>query len=152
MEAAKQIKGTLRASPHSVRSAEQAYHSYCYDVPHGHSIEDVLRPEYWANEAKKFLNFDIIVLRAEDMSFWAKALVVGKSEKSIKLRMIDFQDLKEQVVEFTTEALSDYEITFRGLKGHSVVRKSDKGVIADGFDTKEAAEKALKEHLKAVGA
>jgi hypothetical protein len=139
-----------RAMSSSVSRHEQARNFYVYTVPHGHTVADLVRPEYWSNESKKFLLADRIEFRAEDMSFWAEGIVVGKGNNSVKIKIRDVFELSDENEKFSDEVLNEYKIMFRGLKGHSVVRKSDNHVISEGHDSEADAKKALAEFIKAM--
>ena len=144
-------KVNFRAAPNSLSQADHVRNAKAYNVPSGHTIEDLMIPEYWANEAKKVTLLDRIELRAEDLSFWAEAIVVAKSATSVKLFIIQHHKLSGENKKFNEEIKDKYEIKFRGLKGHSVVRKSDKSVISDEHGTISEAEQALEKYLKEMG-
>jgi hypothetical protein len=125
-------------SPVRHKLAEHDFVQHSVTVEAGHTIDDVLKPEYFAHVAAKFKPYDEISVRTDDGTWYAKLLVteVGRSW----LRTFLLEDYKLTTSDVAQSQANAVEVIWRGphLK-HSVVRKSDRGVLKDGFATKGEA-------------
>lgn len=108
--------------------------------PAGTKLADVLNPAYWVHVAKQFHVSDRIEVIPEDHSFFAELYVAGVSAgglKLIKFRHYDF-DL-EDILNVGAEE-PELIVLWRGPNAkHCVLRKADKQVLKEGFNSKAEA-------------
>lgn len=133
--------------------AENARIIYQAVPEHGTTIDDMLKPEYWAHVAAKLRPTYRIEANAEDGSFFAEFIVrdAGRTwAKVVLLRQKFFDDGADILSE---SAAPDFVINFRvGPQKWRVQRKSDKEVIRHGFATRAEAETWAKSHNQAMAA
>lgn len=138
--------------PTKLQPAEYVSRTYHHIPATGAALDDVLDPAYWAHVAKSLRPGDHIEILAEDGTWWAMLLVryTGRTEAAVaKLSHVEFGEPSDDLVSDSDThsiAYGNYHTKFR------VVRKSDKEVVKDGFDTKEAAKRWLDGHMKALAA
>lgn len=126
-------------------------------LEHGTTLDDVRHPEFFSHVARLCKPGDEIKFKTEDFTLWGLAIVLRVESNALVVKILQHNDLtdKEGVIDSSSDAVkaSDFEIKHRGPVGkHSILRKSDKAVIKDGFDTQRAAEQALNEYIKALAA
>ena len=105
----------------------------------GVTLDDIVRPDYWAHVAKTIKKGDRIEITSPDGSWFAELLVratTGASVQVFVMRKLDFPDSQP------TELL--YDVKHRGAGGWSVIRKSDKTVMFEKGETREDAEKWIR--------
>lgn len=122
------------------------------------TLDDALRPEFWANVAGKIVGHDqanpkgigdIIEIRKRDTALFAEVIIVAIGAGHVRvapLRAFVPPDVSEpEGAPLTTR----YNI---GRRCHEVIRKDDKTVMASGFQLKEDAVGWINTHLKAMAA
>lgn len=130
--------------------AEQKRMVYTAFVEEGTKLDDVLKSDFWAHVAAKLSPMDEIIVLPDDMSFRAVLMVLDKGTAWAKVALIHNVEIGK--VETTSPANPDYEVKLRGPHKWSIVRKSDNQVIRENIATREDANIALAEHLKALAA
>ncbi len=114
-----------------------------------HTVEDTLKPEYWANVTDKIQITDRIEAIWEDNSIFAEYIVTDVGPTWAKVILINEVDLTKAKVSTPPEKPSEYKISFGGnLLRHVVVRLSDGKRISEDHATSEAAEQWLSDHKK----
>ena len=126
-------------------------------LEHGTTLDDVRQPEFFAHVARLCKPGDEIKFKTEDFTIWGLAIVLRADAHALTVKVLQYHDLtdKEGVIESVSDAAkaSDFEIKHRGPVGqHSIIRKSDKTVVREGFRTLKEAEQALGEYVKALAA
>lgn len=135
----------------NVHVAEYARQHFRIVVPYGHTIDDVKKPEYWANVARKFNPHDLVEFVAEDGSFYAEAIVLDKGPLWAKVFIKNLWDLNAKAqmpvesvaVELPTEIVDEtaYEVKWGGPSAKFRIHKKDTNELLapDSFQTKEDA-------------
>lgn len=126
------------------KEAEYIRRVWCASPEQGVTVEDMLVPSFWAHVAKQLRAGDRIEVVAKDGAWFAELFVRSASDNGAKVAVLRAVKLTEEVLAVESE---DYEIKYRGNAKWSVVRKSDKAVLADGQETKEQAAEWLADHL-----
>lgn len=119
-------------------------------------FEEVLKPAYWDNVAARMNAGDEVSVFPEDKSYFAKLLVIDKSQSLKQGEAHWAKVILTQFVQIAEEAAaideSEYEIKFRGAAKWSVIRNSDKKVLKDGLSSKEEAAACANELSKTLAA
>jgi hypothetical protein len=143
-------RSTTALHPMRMRAAEYERTVYVADVSYGVSLDEVLKPSYWAHVATKLPPYTHIEARAEDGS-WIAYLIVTGSDRTWARVAVD------RVVNLTTKDVAEtqatqHEVKWKGpaLK-YAVVRLHDDTVVLSGFRQREEAVRALQEHERVVG-
>lgn len=117
----------------------------------GTTVEDLKKPEYWANVSAKFKpsGGDIIQIEMEDNSAFFEFYVrsAGTNWANVALiREVYFDNDIKPAIESPL-----YDIQYKGkLLKFCVVRKSDNELIFKTLETKEQAYNSLKDYIKAT--
>lgn len=122
------------------------------DIVHAHTLDDILKPDYWANvtSTQPIKAGDEIKAWAEDGSWLARLFVRDKADKWAKVALLNHHkfDLADQDVE---RATAEYVTLYRGrIQKHCVVRIKDNAIIKEGFGSDAEARIAMAEHVKAM--
>jgi len=114
-----------------------------------HSVEDLLRPEYWAHIAPRFTSGDMIEAVWEDSSRYAQLYVLRAELDLVSVALLYKVDLAKtpSTRDFSEEEF--YEVKWKGpLHKFTVVRKSDGKELAKEFKTKHEAEEFIVDYKK----
>lgn len=137
--------------PTRLQLAEHAVSAH-YHVPEfGVSLTDVCQPAYWTHVSRTLRPGDKIEILSPTGDWWAMLIVrmTGKVEASVSVLQ---HVVLEKPDEITTPA-SPYEVKWRGPSvKFSVIRKEDGGVVKENFESKDAANQWVKNHMKAMAA
>jgi hypothetical protein len=121
--------------------AEYYFSDYAVVLPAGVSLDDALKPEFWAHVTKRFRQYDMIRLVPEDGSFFAEVLVVIAAPNFVKLKLLRDVPLTDDA-----EAPAANDLAYAEWGGpHDkwrVIRDSDKQVLHKQLPDKLAAQKA----------
>lgn len=119
------------------------------DVPASTTINDMIRPDYWALHASKFTPWDRIQIRASDMSWLAEVVVLDCSRTWAKVRFLNMFELSDMAPVISSDDIADalklYEVRHRGPRKWSVIRLSDAEVMVDDINTREVADAWLRD-------
>lgn len=133
------------------------YNRWAADLDENQTIEDALAPQFWAGQAEKIMGHnraspkgrgDIIELRQLSTGLYVELLVTEVGTGYIKVAPI--RQHKPEAIALPEKL--PFEVRWNeAKKGHLVIRKSDKLVMAAGpFQTKEAAAAWIADHMKAM--
>ncbi len=115
--------------------------------------QDLLVPSYWAHVAEKLKPQHRIEVASESGDWWAEYFVLERGPKWARVALMREMDLRQVVSASPAKlTLDDFEIKLRGMRKQSIVRKADKEVIKDGFESRQDAEDYLLSHLKSMAA
>lgn len=137
--------------PTRMRLAEFDRQEWIVNAESSHTIDDVLKPEYWSHMAQQMNAYDHIEVRAEDGTWMAELIVVQPDRSWVKVV------LKAKYEFRTRDDLPDAEplhkVEFKGPQHRfTVIRLSDSQMVRDGFKTKEEAESWMREHERVITA
>jgi hypothetical protein len=133
-----------------INLAEFNYRLFVANAEAGHTIEDVLKPGYWAHCARQFTTMDEIIIRAEDGSFRLHLFVTKCTPTSADVRLIGEPLLMMAGLD-PKIPVGDGAVYVQWRGPHDkfcVFRAEDGERIFKGQQTRDAAELAAKEHLK----
>jgi hypothetical protein len=130
--------------------AEFANNDHRVTVEQGVTMEDVVKPDFWAHVAPKLRPYDEIRLCTDDGMFYARLLVLSVGRNWAKVFTLEVHELTTKDVDMSqAEAFDGYEVKYRGPHcKFSVVRKSDSEVVKEGLGTKSEAHAWLADHVK----
>jgi hypothetical protein len=122
-------------------SAEYRHTVYVVTPPEGTTLDDMLKPEYWAHVAYRLKPDDMIRALPEDRSFYASLVVRTAHRLSARMDVVHYIERGEP--EADTVA-GDYSVGWGGpAHRYRVIRNSDKEVIQHGFADKGDALKFI---------
>lgn len=163
-------KQTARLKNSNIRREEYATSRWAINVPAGTTLKDLVSPDFYTNIASQLRKNDYIRVLFDDGSHVVDLLVIEVDTKNqtpvwVKTIITNIVNIAEAQAQTTIIAKTeerakeegnknpeilhpDYEIKFRGIRKHSIIRKSDSTVLQDNFLTKEAANDALRELIE----
>jgi hypothetical protein len=117
-----------------------------YVIPYRtHSLDDILKPGYWANVVRSLKVSDKIVLMREDCRLYAELIVFGCGSNWAEVQVLGTPIVLDHDI---NTADTDYKFDNRGLiKQWCVVRVSDDREIKTGLLTRDAAMGWLRDYL-----
>lgn len=132
-----------------VKSADFSYSRWNANVQHGTLPDDVLHPKIWAHVAAQFRAGDEIRVKIESNE-WVQYLMVMEVGPSyaVVARIGAVHPLAESG-RHIIEADTDFSIEWKGpVRKWAVIRKSDKAVIYEKYESRDAAAVRLGLHVK----
>lgn len=124
-----------------LQRAEHYFSPYAVVLPAADTLEEALKPEYWAHVASKLRQGDTIRIMPEDGSYYAEALVRATGTGFAKvelLRHIPFDETDADQVPDTIE------VKWGGPHDKwRIIRRSDGHVLARGLDKADALRESL---------
>lgn len=113
--------------------------------------EDLLKPEYWAHVATKLTPRSRIEAWADDGSWMAEYVVLEAGRNWARVHLLNVSHFTSaDIAQTLADHMSPYEITHRGPHAKwSVIRKSDRQVLSEGYETARAAAEYMDERVKA---
>lgn len=118
----------------------------------GVTPQDLLQPEYWANQANRLTPHCRVECWANDGSWMVELVVLGVSRNAAQMHPLHLHRIQRDAgaIAGAQNDATGYELKHRGMHSKwSVIRKADNAVVHEGEATKAEAEKWLTEHLKA---
>lgn len=113
-------------------------------------LDALLEPKYWAHVSAKFRPRDRIEVDAEDGSYFAELIVADAGRLFAKVNLLRKYELTPVEMK---EISPDFEVRWAGPHAKwRVVRKSDRGLIKEGFENRQEAEMYLQSHVRAMAA
>jgi hypothetical protein len=138
--------------------AEQMINRFAVNADADTTVEDILKPEYWANVASHLRPHggDEIVVTCEDMSFRAHLWVVSAGHTWAQVRLIG-EPIVEKAQEAREISVTDDGKVFVQWRGPhdrwSVMRREADGTktkIRVGLSSRDDAEREAKDHLRVI--
>lgn len=148
----------VEASPRQLgvsrlKQADMARNTWRAIVEAGTTVADVQRPEFFAHH-RVFTQYDRIEVLSEDGAFFADLLVLSVDRPAIgpatiRTKVLNQWDLGGEETGVATDA-SQYEIKWTGPHGKfAVIRLTDQAKVFERGQSKEEAQRWLKQHLRA---
>jgi len=136
-------------TPTKLGYAEHMTRNFVADVDAGVTLDDVLKPEFFAHVASRLVPWSHIEVRPEDEAFYAELLVTRVGHNWVRCEVLQHKALGELVEQVPETA--GFEVKWGGpAKKHRVIRKSDGSVLQDGFATAAEGNGWIAEHLKSL--
>lgn len=137
--------------------AEHKINHFAVNADAGTTVEDIMRPEYWANVAQHLrpAGGDEIVVICDDMSFRAHLWVVNAGHTFANVRLIG-EPLMAEAKEAKEIQIHDSNVfvQWRGPHGMwSVMRREEDGkktMLREKLASRDLAETEAKEYLKVI--
>lgn len=138
-------------APGLLQTTEHARPAYSVVVEKSVTPEDVERPSFWAHHAYRLTPYSKIEVRSEDGTWYAEYLVTDSSRTWAKVKKLFHASLTSQDVSLSQAAdieseLAKYEVIHRGPRKWSVLRLTDRAVLQENIEMKDAAVTWLKTH------
>ncbi|WP_420961055.1 hypothetical protein [Brucella sp. IR073] len=139
----------------NVKLAEYARQIHVVVAPHGVTLEDALKPDFWAHVAYQIKARDKIELWAEDETWYAELIVYKAGRLAIYCECIFIVTFSKEAKkpskaknEDGEEVVPGYYVGWGGpVHKWRVVRKSDGEVMSHGHNKDDAIEWA-REHVQ----
>ena len=119
-----------------LNQAEQARVVWRLILADNQTMDDLKKPDFWANIASRFTAHDRIEVMSEDGNEYAELIVRQASRLFIKVAFLS----KHKFIEDESTKEGDLSIKWRGKGKWSVMQ--DETVLEGGFELKEDAIKA----------
>ena len=146
---AKETKSAAMIHPTRMKIAEYERNDWIVNAELTHTIDDILRPGYWAHMAQQMQPYDHIEVRAEDGAWIAELIVVETDRSWAKVILTRKYDLVP--TESLPEAEPLHKVEWKGPQHrYCVIRLSDGERVQSEFKTKEAAAEWMKNHERIV--
>ena len=119
----------------------------------GTTIEHLLMPEYWANNAGKLRPRDKIAVMTEDSRLYLELIVFTVGSNWAQVRVLGQPITVSEAVSRSSVA-DDFEVKYLGLHLEwGIIRKSDGRVVKGDstLKTEDAARAWLREYLQSIG-
>lgn len=139
--------------PSDLKLADYDRNRFLARPPEGTTLEDVLKPDFWAHVSRQFRpgGGDIIEVFPMDGAYYAE-LFVAECRKTglvnqVRLVKLNYTPLStDATVNKQVEAEGAYRIVYRGPeKKHTVTRVADNTIVSEGHATKQDAQKWIDE-------
>jgi hypothetical protein len=136
------INGILRSQ---MRLPGEIGETFTITPPKGVTIQEIMKPSYWAQVAQLIPPMSKIDVLPEDNSWEAELRVVDAGKQHLTVR------LRHPIIEYEAPPVDEgaerlgFKIEFNPLHKWRVVRTSDREIMAKDFVTREAAAMALHE-------
>jgi hypothetical protein len=127
---------------------------YVATVERGVTRADMLNPSFWAHVANMLRPRYEIRVFCEDDSFYASYLVMSCDKTWAKVHELSYHNLDRSAMtpDQLAKILEDYDVTFRGPKKWSAIRKLDRVVLQENMHSREDAQQWLLVHLNSQSA
>lgn len=133
-----------------LKEADYVRNIFAVSVPPSVTPDMLKKPAFWAHVSSRLHPTDRIEVTVESGEWFAELYVVACGRNWAQTSLLRFHELTESKAPAQT-AESLYYVAWRGQNyKHTVMRKSDKAVIREGFDTKDLAEAWIAQHEKTV--
>ena len=125
---------------------------YTLTAEAGDTIDDILKPEYWAIVGRELRPWAEITVRSDDETFYAKLLVRSCGPTWAKVHLLSYADLQPRdVIAEVIAPPAAYSVKWSGPHTKwRVLRVSDNVVVSEKHEDQVAAGKWITEHLKAL--
>jgi hypothetical protein len=133
-----------------MRLMEHAHNHWAINVPHGTTVEDIKKEEFWSLVCDKFARPGAFVtIDADDLSWFAQGRVMSAGKTWAQIHIYNVVELGTADIHQTSKA---FKTEWKGQELlWCVVRLSDGAVIQDKLDNARSAASWLTEHERKIG-
>lgn len=139
--------------PNRLQRSEHYFSNYTIVLDAGQTLEDALKPEFWAHVAKQMRQHDIVRIIPEDGSYFVEAVVLRAERLFAMLKVLrEIPLVGVTPVEIEEPASAD-SLTVKWGGPHlkwTVLRKSDGERIKDSLTDKASAELWARDYLNTI--
>lgn len=147
-EAPKRVASII---PSRFKVAEYQRTVYVVNPEIGTTVNDMLRPEYWAHVGHQMKPYDRIEVRAEDGSYFAELLVRNAERGWANVTVLSRIELDAKAEPAPVSI--DFKVEHAGPHHKwRVMRLSDTTVVKHGFENKTEANQWLGQYIKTIAA
>lgn len=137
--------------PSRFQQAEHARTVWRVVAEEGTTIEDVLKPQFWAHVAHTMARFDRIEVLADDETWFLDLIIRDCGRGFAKVAILAKTEFEASVEKATS--IEGFEIAWKGPKRRwSVIREEGRAPIKDNFPGKAQALAWVQEFVQAGGA
>lgn len=143
------------------KTAEHFNNTWSAALSGEQSLEDALKPEFWAHVARFFRIGDLVRLLPEVGDYYAMLIVVGTGKTWAKVKLIHYVPLAATAEGYEEDEAAEeagaagsavldhgHVVEWKGPhRKYSVIRKSDGEYLKEGFTERKDAEQWLRDHL-----
>lgn len=116
-----------------LQRAEHYFAAYAVVLPDGVSLEDAMKPAYWAHVAEKLRQHDTIRIIPEAGAYFAEILVLSAGRGYANVALLRHIPLDDEAMA-GDQGNDLVDVKWRGPHSKwSLVRKSDGAVLKDGL-------------------
>lgn len=132
---------TTKLNASSLTLSENVRANWVVIMPEGATLEDALKPIFWAHVAKQLHIDDAIWVRGWDRTWAAHLLVLDRADLMAKVAVLHKYDFAkvEGAVPLPEPVQSIYRYAFTPAAGWRVIRIEDGEVMFKGSKTKDEA-------------
>jgi hypothetical protein len=148
-EAKPEVARNIQLPPARMQSREYENLDHTITIESKWTMEDVLKPIFWASCWQKMRRYDEVTVRVDDGSWWAKLLVVQVGTGFAFVRPIAFAQLTGEtaVAQSAPAQFEGFEVRELGpFKKWCVVRTADSQVLKEKCDSRRDADDWLQNY------
>lgn len=128
--------------------AEERRHDYVVNAAEGTTVEDVLKPGYWAYVSGKFTPYDRVDVRLETGEWLLELIVLDVGLNYVRMFLAKQHDF-EEVASDKVVAAETHKVEWKGPQRKWIVlRLSDQAPVQEGFDKKGDAFQWMNNHIR----
>ena len=143
------VTRNMTMHPTRMQLAEYDRQEWIANAEVGHTIDDVLKPSYWAHMSSQMQPYDHIEVRAEDGS-WIADLIVMEPGRNYAKVVLKFSYEIPNLDNISDS--NEHTVAWKGpQRKYTVIRLADQEYVRDGFKTREEAGSWLREHERTLG-
>jgi hypothetical protein len=133
--------------PTNLREADHYRTTWHITLDPSETLQSCLQPDFWQHIARRLRPLSEIIVYAHDFAWRATLLVRSAAPTSARVVLLTFIDLDAAEAEGRTLAPdATLATTWKGPSAkHAIIRKGDKSIVEQGFETKADAEIRLAE-------
>lgn len=119
----------------------------------GTTHTDLLDPGYWQNVSRRLAATDEVTALSEDGRWYARYLVIGCGKLWAKLHLLEHHALEQDGKDLGERDEDGFDVDWMGpISKNAVIRKKDKAMVKDSFDTKSEAWAWVETHVNGLAA
>lgn len=125
--------------PSRFQNAEHARTVWRVVAEEGMTLEDVLKPIFWAHVGHLMQRFDIIEVLSDDEAWFVQLIVRDSARGYAKVTVLSHLELDAEEINKTI-TVEGFEVAWKGPKRkHVVIRQADRTLLKEGFSSKTEA-------------
>lgn len=143
---AKAVQSKIRSG--QIKQAEFARVVHYATPDAGTTVEQMMKPEFWANVAEKIKTGDRIEVVPVDGSYFVEFIVRLSSRNSVVVFPLRIVPLEQNAAALSEDEDPDFYVKWRGGAKFCVMRKSDNTPVIENIETKEQAFREMSDYIK----
>lgn len=136
----------IQLNPDRIKLSEYERQDWVANAEIGHTISDVMKPEYFSHKSASFKPLDHIEVRAEDMSWVAYLIIVEVDRNWVRVALDRVVKLQAASALVGVKS-ANFIVKWMGpQRKHSVLRVADNEIVKEGFATAAQAAAWLQDY------